>query len=391
VTHPRTIVVVGGGIFGISAALELRLRGHTVTLIDPGPIPHPSASSTDVSKMVRMDYGADVFYHELAEAALDGWVSWNASLSTPLYHETGFLVLSIGPMEPGSFEHESWRVLRERGYEAVRIDARGLREAYPAWSTGRYGDGYVSPRGGWAESAATVAWLAARCREAGVRLERGVVAALSADGSRVSGIRTEEGVGYPAELVVVCAGAWTPALLPWLRDTLVATGQPVLHFRAPEPERYRGPAFLPFAADIARTGWYGFPALSDGRVKIAHHGLGRRVDPERPPDVGDEHVERTRAFLADALPGLARAPLVARRTCLYCDTLDGDLWIDHDPQREGLVVAAGGSGHAFKFAPVLGALIADVAEHRPNRWAARFRWRAREEEVRYEAARSDQP
>ena len=62
------------------------------------------------------------------------------------------------------------------------------------------------------------------------------------------------------------------------------------------------------------------------------------------------------------LPALADAPIVHRRMCLYCDTFDGDFWIDHDPERPGLVVAAGDSGHGFKFAPILGALIADVVE-----------------------------
>jgi glycine/D-amino acid oxidase-like deaminating enzyme len=61
--------------------------------------------------------------------------------------------------------------------------------------------------------------------------------------------------------------------------------------------------------------------------------------------------------------------------CLYCDTFDGAFWIDHDPEHSGLVVAAGDSGHAFKFTPVLGGLIADVVEGKPNAWSARYRWR----------------
>jgi sarcosine oxidase/L-pipecolate oxidase len=72
---------------------------------------------------------------------------------------------------------------------------------------------------------------------------------------------------------------------------------------------------------------------------------------------------------------------------LYCDTFDGDFWIDRDPGRPGLVVAAGDSGHGFKFAPVLGGVIADVVEGTPNAWAHRFRWRARERDAT-EAARA---
>ena len=98
---PGRVLVVGGGIFGITAALELRRRGWLVTVLDPGPIPHEGASSTDVSKVVRMDYGSDRFYHELAELALEGWDRWNHDWPVPLYHEDGFLILSPTPMAPG--------------------------------------------------------------------------------------------------------------------------------------------------------------------------------------------------------------------------------------------------------------------------------------------------
>jgi glycine/D-amino acid oxidase-like deaminating enzyme len=75
---------------------------------------------------------------------------------------------------------------------------------------------------------------------------------------------------------------------------------------------------------------------------------------------------------------------------MYCDSYDGDLFIAEDPAREGLVVASGGSGHAFKFAPVLGAIVADVLEERDNRFASRFAWRrlgrVKTEQARYTGA-----
>ena len=79
----------------------------------------------------------------------------------------------------------------------------------------------------------------------------------------------------------------------------------------------------------------------------------------------------------ESLPALSGAPVASTRLCLYCDTFDGDFWIDRDSDRAGLIVAAGDSGHGSKFAPVLGPLIADVVERRPNPWSSRFAWRAR--------------
>ena len=374
---PGRVVVVGGGVFGLASALELRARGWEVDVLDPGPVPHPRASSTDVSKVVRMDYGADDLLTALAARALDGWERWNAAWPRPLFHATGFLLLRREAMEPGSFEWESFVRAGEHGPAPERLDAAALAARHPAWRPGVHVDGYLSPRAGWAESGEVVGWMAGEARAAGVALREGVAfEGLLEEGSRVAGVRLRGGERVAADRVVVAAGAWTPALLPWLGGVMRTVGQPVLHLRPADPGRWRPPAFPTWAADLSRTGWYGFPALPDGRLKIGHHGSGFPVHPDAPDEVPDRVVERCRAFLAEALPDLADAPVVGRRLCLYCDTFDGDFFIGRDPDREGLVVAAGGSGHGFKFAPVLGPIVADALEGRENPWGRRFRWRA---------------
>jgi glycine/D-amino acid oxidase-like deaminating enzyme len=78
---------------------------------------------------------------------------------------------------------------------------------------------------------------------------------------------------------------------------------------------------------------------------------------------------------ADSFPALADAPIIGRRLCVYGDTRDAQFWIARHPQRPDLTVATGGSGHAFRFAPVLGELIADAVLGRANRFAHKFRWR----------------
>ena len=388
--QPLDIVVVGGGAFGAVSALELARRGHRVTLLDRTASPHPHASSTDISKMIRMDYGADVFYHELAEASLGVWEAWNAEWPRALYHPEGLLVLSAREAEPGSFEFESERVLRERGYAPQHFDAEHLRSVWPAWNADRYPEGYVSPRGGWAESGAVVARLLELCRGAGVAFVAGSFTGLLEDGSSVSGVHyasEEHSVStLKADCVIVATGAWTPVLLPWLSDVLKPIAQPVVHYGVDDPSRWQSPVFPPFAADMAVSGWYGFPALDDGRIKLGHHADGYVVDPERRGTVSEDHLDRARAFLAESLPDLADAPVVGTRVCLYCDSFDGDLWIGEDPERSGLIVAAGGSGHGFKFTPMIGRLVADTVERRENPWLHRFAWRSLAE-PRQEAAR----
>lgn len=368
-TSGRDIVVVGAGVFGATSAVELARRGWDVTLLDRASDPHPDASSTDISKMVRMDYGSDVFYHELAEAALEGWERWSDEWADPLYHADGFLVLAAEGMRPGGFEFESHRVLTERGYRPVRVGGAELRKLHPKWNPEAYPDGYMSPRGGWAQSGAVVEWLHREAESAGVRLREGTVASLA------DGVRLDSGEVLRPHHVLACLGAWTPELVPETAPLLTAVAQPVLHFGVEATEEYQAPGFPPFAADIAGSGWYGFPALDDGRLKLGHHGPGRAVRPHQRGQVSGDHVTLARHFLRHALPSLADAPLVGSRVCMYCDSRDGDLFIDRAPGREDLTVAAGGSGHAFKFAPVLGGIIADAVEGRTNRWNSRFRWR----------------
>ena len=147
-----------------------------------------------------------------------------------------------------------------------------------------------------------------------------------------------------------------------------ATGQPVFHLQPSEPKLFAQERFPVFGADITTTGYYGFPINRDGVVKIANHGSGREMSPdssERAVTVDDEK-KLGAIFWPRPFPSLADAPIVYTRVCMYCDTHDGHFWIARDPEREGLVVATGDSGHGFKFAPVLGEIIADVVEGKDN-------------------------
>jgi glycine/D-amino acid oxidase-like deaminating enzyme len=394
----RAVVVVGAGVFGVSAALEFRARGFAVTLADPGPLdpPHVLAESTDISKIVRLDYGSDETYTEMMERALLGWRRWNAAAQEsgrePLFHETGVMFLTRRPMTPGGFEHDSFELLSRRGHRLERLDAAAIRARFPAWNADRFVDGYFHPAGGWAESGRVVGRLVEEARAAGVRLVPSFRAARILEaGSRAAGVADDAGARIEADLVVVTAGTWTPRLCPWLAPHLRSVGQPVFHLVPPPPSRSRSrsrsrseeaearfgaSSFPVFGADIARTGYYGFPLHPErGVVKIANHGIGREMDPdgaagERVVTAAEEAA--LRAFLEDSIPGLAAAPLASTRVCVYGDTWDQHFWIAPDPNREGLVVAAGGSGHGFKFAPLLGSLIADAAA---GIVVPRFRWR----------------
>jgi len=373
---PR-IIVVGAGINGVAAAIELKKRGHEVVLVDPGPLPHPLAASTDISKAVRAAYGADEDYTALAERSIKRWREWNEEFGTKLYHEVGVMFVRRRKMVPGDFEYESLKLLEKRGLKVARMDTPQLWKRFPAWNPELYRDGVVEIGAGYAESGRTVAMLIERAKSAGVELhERVMFSRLDERDNRVNGIALDDGQQSAADFVVMAVGAWTPYLLPFTRKFFRATGQPVFHLKPLEPELFTPERFPVFGADITTTGYYGFPINRDGVVKIANHGAGREMSPDSPERVVTAEDEgNLREFLASTFPSLADAPIVYTRVCMYCDTHDGHFWIARDPERQGLVVAAGDSGHGFKFAPMLGEIIADAVEAKDNRLLEKFRWR----------------
>lgn len=387
------ILIVGAGIFGITTALELKARGYHVAILDPGPLPHPLAASTDISKVVRMEYGADEMYMEMAEQAYNGWLQWNVDLEETLFHDVGVLVLTTTPMIPGSHEYESYQLLLKRGHTPERLSGDAISRRFPAWKPEAFVDGFFHSQGGYVESGRVVAALVRLAQSKGVILYPDqAVETLVEEISHIKGVRPRSGNTLYAEHVVVASGAWTSLLVPDFAPMVKVTGHPVFHLKPANPAIFTPPDFVVFTADITKTGWYGFPLHPrENVVKIANHGVGQLLHPEQDERVVTEiDRENLRAFLATALPNLYDADIVATRRCLYADTPDGDFWIDRHPQRAGLTVASGDNGHGFKFAPILGGLIADAVEGKPNRWLSKFRWRTvfwddvRKESSRYQ-------
>lgn len=372
------VIVVGAGIFGITAAIELRQRQYKVAVLDPGPLPTPLAASTDISKVIRMEYGSDEMYMIMVEKALVGWEQWNVEFAEKLYHNTGVTMLTRKPMQPGEFEYESYQLMLKRNHRPERLTGDDIARRFPAWKPGAFVDGYFHAKGGFAESGRVVEVLAQRAQEMGVTLyaEQAVQQVVMENG-RIQGVQTTDGRTFNASQVLVAAGVWTPIILPELESVMHATGHPVFYLKTADTTLFKPPHFVVFTADITNSGWYGFPVHpKQDVIKIGNHGVGQLLHPVNDKrTVNDADIRQLRLFLEATFPTLKDATITHARRCLYCDTLDEHFWIDRHPHIEGLSVAAGDSGHGFKFAPILGNLIADAVTGQPNPWLSKFRWR----------------
>ena len=373
-------LIIGGGVFGLSAAIELRKRQFTVGLLNPDTLPHHLAASTDISKIVRMEYGSDQLYFDMADEAIKRWKEWNHRLGQVLYHEVGLLMLMQQPITAPAqvFEHHNQKGLIARGYQPELLDAKALNLRYPSLDTNYFSYGLFNPNAGFVEAGEVIRQWANYAHSIGVEIhEHQEVQGFIVEHNRLISIQTFKGAAFSAGQTIVCAGANTPYLLPELQGQMKATGHPVFHILPKQKALFQAEKLPVFTADISNTGWYGFPVHpKEGVVKMARHTNGLVLHPkEDDRRITDFEVTAFRSFLATAFPIAKNDPIVYTRRCLYTDTLDGHFWIDQHPEIKGLSVASGGSGHGMKMGPVLGPLIADMAEGKEHHWLERFRWR----------------
>ena len=381
--NPNTkydFLIVGSGIFGITAAVELAKRKYKVAVINPDTIPHHLAASTDITKVVRMEYGNDKEYFRMAEICIDRWKDWNDLFGKKLYNEVGFLMLCKDKIEGDchSFEKSSYQNLIESGYSPDRMNAESIKERFPAVNNSVYIDANFNPKGGYVESSLVVEKLTEYARSLGVEIyQQQTAETFIVEKGKLQEVKTREGNTFQCGHGLVAAGANTPYLLPELQPYMKVTGHPVFWLKPKNSKYFSSPYLSIFAADISNSGWYGFPFLPKyGVIKIAKHSSGIPIHPENSDrQIKGNEVEKMRSFLKMTLPELVDAPLVHTRRCLYTDTLDGHFWIDNHPEIKGLSVSSGGSGHGFKMAPLLGEIAADVVEEKSHQFSQRFRWR----------------
>lgn len=373
-------LIIGGGIFGLSTALELAQRKYRVAILNPDTLPHHLAASTDISKIVRMEYGTDQEYFRMAEQCMEKWHAWNELFGEELYHEVGLLMLCQDKLESEhqQFEYSSVQQLQYHGYATDILDAQALLRRFPVVNAATYEEAHFNPRAGWVESGKVIERLAAHVRSLGVEIYEGQTAEhIVVENGQLQAVKTREGRSFSCGHAIVAAGANTPYLLPELQPYIKATGHPVFWLKPKDPKLFRSPQLAVFTADIANTGWYGFPLHpKQGVVKIAKHTDGLVLHPDRDDrQIRDEEVADMRDFAKKSFPALIDAPLVYTRRCLYTDTLDGHFWIDQHPEIKGLSVSTGGSGHGMKMGPVIGEMTADMAEGKEHEFSARYRWR----------------
>ena len=364
------LLVVGGGIFGLSVAWEAGRRGRRTLLLERRTIPNPVAASYGPSRKIRSTY-VDPHYARLAQEAMAGWRSIEAELGLELYVPIGNLSFTARTEHPRLQQLEE--VAGLVGSPIRVLDEPALRSEFPGLRNARRG--LLETQAGFLRASACVEALQALAADRGVAFATGQEVETIEPGS--SGLIVHAGsAGYRAERVVLAGGGWSSRVLPELDRALWQCPQGILYLESPPPA-LRRPTFAPFSC--VDNGFYGFPAEPGVGFKLAEHVLGEATaDPDFDRSrVPDGFRERAALFLRDYF-GLELADYATSTdTCMYNLSRSNDFLLDYSPDLPGLFVATAGSGHGFKFGSILGSIVLDRLDGvASDRWSPQFSFQA---------------
>jgi sarcosine oxidase len=349
-------IVLGVGAMGAATCLSLARRGlHVLGLEKFGPA-HDRGSSHGQTRIIRKAYFEHPDYVPLLHRAYELWDALSDESRTRLFERVGLLML--GP-PAGDVIAGVRRAAREHKLAIENLAADDAAARFPGFRMRAGMDALYEPDAGFLHVETCVRTLAqlATARGATLRFHEAATA-WTATGQSVR-VQTTHAEHTAARLVIT-AGAWAGRLLADLCLPLTVLRKVQLWFAA--EERYRADRGCPvFCADTGDAFYYGAPIVSGAEMKIAEHS-GREVVADA--DLVDRtlhaaEVERVADFARLTLPGVSPTP-VRHAVCLYTMTPDGHFILDRHPQHESVCLAAGFSGHGFKFAPLIGSVLADL-------------------------------
>lgn len=353
------VIVVGLGGMGSAAAYHLAARGQRVLGLERFTPAHDKGSSHGGSRIIRQSYFEDPAYVPLLLRSYELWEKLAHDSGRDVYRMTGGLFL--GP--PACLTVAgSLRASRQWGLAHEVLDAREIRSRFPNFTPSAGDIALYEAKAGFARPELTVQAHLALAENAGATLQFGEQLLEWAESAGGVAVRTARGT-YTAGRLVICPGAWAPQLLTEFGVPITIERQ-VLYWLDP----VGGTAAYtdhPIFIDENASGMqiYGFPAIDGprGGVKVAFFRKGVECTPETiDRRVHPHEVREMRERVGQLLPAL-NGPCLHSATCMYSNTPDQHFVIARHPECAQVIVACGFSGHGFKFVPVVGEILADLA------------------------------
>ena len=350
------VIVIGTGGIGSAAAFHLARRGARVLGLDRFPGGHANGSSHGETRLIRKAYFEHADYVPLLERAYVLWRALEVESGETLFRQVG--LVEAGPRDGRLVGGVVNTADRHRlSLEDLSPDDFGTRFPFAL------GPGEVAVF----EREAGYLFVE-RCGLAHLRLAAASGAELVTGEPAVSWRATSNGVvvetathRYHASHLVITAGAWAAGLLADLAVPLTVRRKH-LHWYATADRRYSADRGCPcFFYETPAGLFYGFPEVNGGGVKVAEHTGGVDIADPLADDKAVEPEDRARveAYIRDYLPGVSTTP-VRHAVCYYTMSPDEHFVVGRHPEHPNVAFVAGLSGHGFKFASVLGEVLAEL-------------------------------
>lgn len=353
--------ILGLGTMGSAVALSLARREASVIGFDRFRPPHSFGSHGGNTRVFRIAYPELPDYVPLARSAGTLWESLEQETSTRLLTRCG--LLTMGTEESGPIRGIHY-CAEHYGLEVEQLTAGEIRKRYPAFHLPDDYVGCLETSAGWLDVDKSIEQMHGLARNSGAELRTdSEVTGWQSDGHSAA-VRTTAGE-YTARHLIITGGAWAAKILRDLDLPLTVLRKTFAWFDPLIPDQFAEGAIPIFG--FPPGSFYGFPNIGRQGVKVAEHLGGNEVDPDAVPAAGDHDTRPLIDTAARFLPGLAGLPLgddsriVRISNCLYTMTPDENFVLDRHPDYDNVFFAAGFSGHGFKFAPLIGEIMADLA------------------------------
>ena len=355
-SHIYDTIVIGAGGMGSATAYHLAKSGAEVLVLEQFERGHTFGSSHGETRIIRFFYDKP-FYTKLMKTAYTEWRDLESAAGKQLLFITG----SISMGRSGNLYTTAARQsLDAAGVESEWWDAKQLTKRFPQFRLTDDMDILWQKDTGFLYTSECVLTHLHLAEHHGADVRENASVTRIDWKSEIPIVRTKDSQ-FLGKRVVVTAGAWTSSLLTELNLPLTVTKQQVCYYKPTDAALFQ-PDRFPVFTEITTGGefMYGIPYFGKNGVKVARHGMGNPVSPDtcnRTPD--SDYIKRMDTYLSKRIPNLGKA--AQSEVCLYTETPDEDFIIDMPPDCPNLLIAAGFSGHGFKFCSLVGRIMSELA------------------------------
>jgi len=360
------IIVIGVGSMGSATCYYLSKRGYKVLGLEQFDITHEFGSHAGQSRIIRKAYFEHPDYVPLLERAYRNWETLEWETDKQVYYKTGLLYA-------GKPDNEIITgVERSAGSYNIDLDQLNIAAATDQFPQFKFPDDFeilFEPEAGFITPEKAIRLYARQAKQNGVTIQSNEkVINWKKEGTNI--IVSTDRDTYQCNKLIINAGAWAGKMIPGLADKIKVTRQFVAWIKTKNDDQFelnKFPCWM--IGDHLKHGcYYGFPLLDTEKfgepagLKLAHHFPFQATDPDNVNRQTTEFdLENLKYCLNKYLPGVFDS-ILHTKICLYANSPDENFIIDKLPgYEENVSIACGFSGHGFKFASVVGEILADLA------------------------------